>query len=199
MSNGGPLPGEPAFWDQRYAAERTPWDAGGAAPRLVRFAAENAGPGRALIPGCGRGYEVAVLARAGWDVSAIDFSAVAVERARRLLGPGLGERVSVGDFFQAGLPAGTFDLVYERTFFCALSPRQREAYVVRMAELLRADGRLVGFFYTGDERDGPPYQLSAADEEALFRPRFELVREEAVPDSMPLFEGRERWREYRRR
>lgn len=199
MSNDEPSPAEPAFWDRRYAAGRMPWDAGGAQPRLARFLNENGAPGRALIPGCGSGYEVAALARAGWDVNAIDFSAVAVDRARRLLGPDLGARAREGDFFTAELPAGAFDLVYERTFFCALSLPQREAYVARMAELLRAGGRLVGFFYTGDERDGPPHQLNATDERTLFRPRFELLNEEVVADSMAFFEGNERWREYRRR
>lgn len=199
MSKNELRPTEPAFWDERYAAGRIPWDMGGVPERLTRFLTAAEKPGRVLIPGCGSGYEVAAFADAGWAVSAIDFSPLAVERARHLLGPRLGGRVQVGNFFTTEFPPAAFDLVYERTFFCTLSPGPREAYVARMVELLSEGGRLAGFFYAGEERDGPPYQLSAPDERALFTARFELTHEEAMAESMAIFGGHERWREYRRR
>jgi len=177
-----------------------PWDAGGVPPRLKRFlATAQPGGGRALIPGCGSGYEVAALTGAGWQVTAIDFSAEAVARARRLLGPEWGARVRHADFFTAELAEGPFDLVYERTFFCAIALSQRAAYISRMRELLRTSGRLAGIFYLADEREGPPYPLSGADERTLFRDAFELVQDEALPETKPLFGANERWREYRRR
>ena len=48
--------------------------------------------GRVLIPGSGSGYEIEAFSSSGWDVIGIDFSRVAVARARGLLGP-LGSKV----------------------------------------------------------------------------------------------------------
>ena len=53
---------------------------------MKEFLAKHQGPGRVLIPGCGSGYEIEAFSSAGWDVIGIDFSKVAVARARRLLG-----------------------------------------------------------------------------------------------------------------
>ena len=64
---------------------------------LEGFLKKHQGPGRVLIPGCGSGYEIEAFSSAGWDVIGIDFNAVAVTRARKLLGP-LGDRVREGDF-----------------------------------------------------------------------------------------------------
>ena len=51
-------------------------------------------PGRVLIPGCGSGDRIEAFSSGGWDIIGIDFSAVAVARARRLLGP-LADKVDV--------------------------------------------------------------------------------------------------------
>jgi len=42
-----------------------------------------------------------------------------------------------------------FDVIYERTFLCALPTELRLSYPKRMAPLLRAGGRLVGIFLDG--------------------------------------------------
>ena len=66
-------------WDARYAAG-APW---GAEPNVwVREHAEGLAPGRALDVASGDGRHALWLAGQGWDVDAVDFSAVAVERGR---------------------------------------------------------------------------------------------------------------------
>src|SRR5438128_1455639 len=75
----------PEFWDVRYAAGQTPWDFHGV-PAALREFLETSQPGSVLIPGCGAGYEVRAFDETGWKVTAIDFSPVAVERARSELG-----------------------------------------------------------------------------------------------------------------
>lgn len=191
-------PSRPEFWDERYASGTTPWDYGGVPPQLQRYLSEHPSGGSVLIPGCGAGHEIAAFYEAGYDVTAIDFARAAVERAQANLGPVLGERVFLGDFFTYDFAAAPFDLVYERTFFCALPPELRTAYVARMAQLLKPGGVLVGLFYLGEEQGGPPYQLHAADEAKLFLPRFLLVHDAPVAEPFPLFGDNERWREYRR-
>jgi SAM-dependent methyltransferase len=49
--------------------------------RCAEFVSQNIFPAKALIPGCGTGYEVRAFHQAGWKVTAIDFSPVAVEQA----------------------------------------------------------------------------------------------------------------------
>lgn len=191
-------PSRPEFWDERYARGTTPWDYGGVPPQLHHYLAAHPSGGRALIPGCGAGHEMAAFYEAGYDVTAIDFARGAVDRARENLGPVLADRVLLGDFFTHDFAAAPFDVVYERTFFCALPPDLRPKYIERMARLLAPGGVLVGLFYLGEEQDGPPYQLHAADEARLFGAHFVLVQDQPAAEPFPLFGDNERWREYRR-
>lgn len=69
-------------WDRRYATSELIWTA-----EPNRFlVAEIAGlaPGRALDLAAGEGRNAVWLARRGWEVTAVDFSAVGLDKARRL-------------------------------------------------------------------------------------------------------------------
>ena len=184
----------PEFWDVRYAAGETPWDFHGVPVELKAFlkASKN---GSVLIPGCGAGYEVRAFHEAGWKVTAIDFSSVAVERARSELGA-LANRVVQGDFFTHDYGGKRFDAIYERTFLCALPPTLWPAYVKRMTELLHPNGKLVGIFLYGQEKNPPPYPLSADKARELFEGIFSLIKTLPVSDSLPMFAGNERWQEW---
>jgi SAM-dependent methyltransferase len=186
------------FWDSRYAAGKTPWDLGGVPAALRSFLERTNPPGRVLIPGCGSGYEVQAFYDAGFEVTAIDFSPVAVERAAHILGP-LQSCVIPGDFFKHDLSAQNFDLIYERTFLCSLPPARWPAYANRMAELLAKGNLLAGVFLYGEETDPPPYPLTEAQAVKLLGNDFELIRSESVSDSLPLFQGMERWQEWQRK
>ncbi|HLP25176.1 MAG TPA: methyltransferase domain-containing protein, partial [Acidobacteriota bacterium] len=142
-------PARPEFWDERYARDTTPWDYGGVPPQLRDYLAAHPRGGRALIPGCGTGHEIAAFHDAAYDVTAIDFARAAVDRARVNLGPVLAERVFLGDFFTYDFAAAPFDVIYERTFLCALPLDLREKYAARTTELLKPGGVLVGLFYLG--------------------------------------------------
>ncbi|EON25304.1 methyltransferase type 12 [Nocardioides sp. CF8] len=71
-------------WDERYAASDLVWSRG---PNAV-VAAECAdlAPGRAVDLACGEGRNAIWLASLGWDVTAVDFSQVAVDKGRTLAG-----------------------------------------------------------------------------------------------------------------
>lgn len=186
-----------AFWNQRYRENKTPWDFGGAPAAVLDFLKRNPKGGRVLIPGCGAGHEIRAFAEAGWKVTALDISSVAVDLARQNAGAELAKRVFLADFFQDRLAAAGFDLIYERTFLCALPPKHRLAYTQRTAELLKPGGRLVGYFYFQKTplKDGPPWGLAWGEADALFQDYYALERDDAVTDSLPLFKGRERWQE----
>jgi len=68
-----------------------------------------------------------------------------------------------------------------------------------MARLLPAGGLLAGFFFLGATPKGPPFGIDRPELEALLSPDFELIEDEAVADSIPVFAGRERWLTWRRR
>lgn len=191
-------PSQPQFWNERYKSGTTPWDHGGVPRSLQHYLTAHRDGGRVLIPGCGSGHEITAFARAGYQVTAVDFAAQAVELARANLEPALAERVLLGDFFTHDFADAPFDVIYERTFFCAITPDLRAAYVRRMGQLLRPGGVLTGLFYLGDERGGPPFALNEADHRELFGADFLLAADDPVPDEHPLFGANERWREYRR-
>jgi SAM-dependent methyltransferase len=187
-------PHHPDFWNVRYETGKTGWDLGRTPSRLERYLAAHPAGGRVFIPGCGSGWELEAFARAGYDALALDFAPAAVARAQARVGPALAGRIVLGDFFHHDLGA-PFDLVYERTFFCALPPERRPDYIRRVRELLKPGGLLLGFFYLGTERGGPPYALFPEDETGLFGPAFAVQVDEPSPDGLPMFEGGERWRE----
>jgi SAM-dependent methyltransferase len=187
----------PDFWETRYQDRFTPWDAGGVPPRLAEYV-QGLGPGaRVLIPGCGSGHEVQLLAEAGCDVLAIDFSAAAVELARGNLGRHA-DRIVHADFFAFDLSA-PFDLVYERAFLCALPRKVWSDYAKRMAEVLRPGGSVAGFWFYDVNPKGPPFGTSEPELCGLMGTAFERTVDEPVSGSIPVFEGKERWQVWRRR
>ncbi|NUP58804.1 MAG: class I SAM-dependent methyltransferase [Pseudarthrobacter sp.] len=69
-----------SVWDERYRTKPRLWS-GKPNPQLVREAG-GLRPGKALELGCGEGADAIWLAQQGWTVTAVDVSAVALERAR---------------------------------------------------------------------------------------------------------------------
>lgn len=186
----------PDFWESRYRDGVTPWDAGRSPADLAAYLAEAKPGSRILVPGCGTGYEVEVLARQGFDVVAIDFSPAAVQVAQANLGA-LASRVRLADFFDFD-PGDPFDAIYERAFLCALPPRTWPSYARRTAELLKPDGEIAGFFFFADTPRGPPFGTSEAALKDLLGPVFTRVADRAVADSIEVFRGKERWQVWRR-
>lgn len=190
-------PAAPDFWSERFEQNFTPWDKGSAPDALSDFLARSGQPRVTLIPGCGAGHEVALLAQAGWDVTAIDFSPAAVAAARAVLGP-LGDRVQEADFFSFS-PSRPLELIYERAFLCALPRAKWPDIVDRWADLLPPGALLAGFFYFDPAPKGPPFGADPAQLHAMLAPHFELIEDRAVTDSVPVFAGKERWQVWRRR
>jgi SAM-dependent methyltransferase len=79
-------------------------------------------------------------------------------------------RVQEANFFAW---EGAYDLILEQTFFCALPPDRRPAYVRHMHRLLKPGGRLVGVLFDREfGTAGPPFGGSRAEYETLFVPFF---------------------------
>ena len=73
-------------WENRYQAGTTGWDRGASSNNLSYWLDNNLlKPCRILVPGCGNGYEVLMLAELGFDVVAIDIAPTAVENLKKAL------------------------------------------------------------------------------------------------------------------
>ena len=64
-------------WDERYAATGMVWSTG--PNQFVERELQELPPGRALDLACGEGRNARWLAKRGWQVTAVDFSPVAIE------------------------------------------------------------------------------------------------------------------------
>jgi hypothetical protein len=190
-------PNSPAFWDERFARGFTPWDRGGV-PQAVRdFVGGAARPLTTLIPGCGAAYELAFLAEAGWDATAIDFSPAAVAAGKAVAGQWQA-RVREADFF-GYRPPRPLELIYERAFLCALPRARWPRVAARWAELLAPGAVLAGFFFFDEAAKGPPFGIGRAQLDALLAPHFDRIADDAVTDSIEVFAGKERWQVWQRR
>ena len=104
-------PVERAEWDERYASREDRLWSGRPNGALL---AEVAGmtPGRVLDVGCGEGADAVWLAGRGWDVTALEVSGVALERAaRHAAEAGVDVTWVHAGLVEAALPPGSFDLV----------------------------------------------------------------------------------------
>lgn len=193
-------------WDQRYRDGDTPWDRGEAAPPLRQVLAdwprEWWAGGPVLVPGCGRGFDAALLAERGLSVVGLDLSSHAVAAAEQTHGGGREDLKFVqGDLFDLSLAERLLvRVVWEHTCFCAIDPGQRAAYVQAMAGFLEVGERLMGVFYTDpDAEDGPPYAVSKEELADLFAPFFTWGRSEIPRECFSTREGCELLVEFVRR
>ena len=176
------------FWEACYESEMDGWDIGGPTPVFERLATEIP-KGRICVIGCGRGYDAVTFAKAGFEVTAIDFAKTAVlasrEDARK-------EEVEMTvlreDFFD--LPDelhDQFDYVLEYTCFCAISPERRFEYDRVIWQLLKPDGKLLGLFFPLDknvDEGGPPWGVNISELHALFGLHWNLESEEMPKESI---------------
>ncbi len=197
-------------WETAWSEGRTGWDAGAPVPALVELLESWEGePGRALVPGAGSGYDALELARAGWDVTALDLAPTAARRFEELRdAQGVSAdsaRAEVADFF-AWTPAEPFDLVWDYTFLCAIEPDMREAWADAMWRLIAPGGVLVTLIFPiFDHADGaphregepgPPYRLHPDIVRGLVAGRFDEAGLYEPTASHPGREGMElvgRW------
>lgn len=187
-------------WQQQYETGETPWDRGAPAPALVQYLATNPMTGRVLVPGCGTGQDVRVLALSGAEVLGLDIAPAAVERARRFLAGTPRAEVALGDLFTdtAQPPlAGSFDLVWEHTCYCAIPVERRPDYVEAVAHALKPGGSLLGVFYLNpwdegeDPNQGPPFGTGLDALCQMLAPRFDLVKGWRPEVAHPGREGKE--------
>jgi len=127
-------------WDLRYAKEGLVWSA--EPNRFLVPEAIDLPPGHALDVACGEGRNAIWLAEKGWDVTGIDFSSVAIDKAARLAAArGVTVAWRVADVVSEDLKPSAFDLVI--VFYLQLSASERHTAFANAARAVRPGGTLL--------------------------------------------------------
>jgi methyl halide transferase len=120
-----------ADWDTAYREGTPPWDTGRPHAELARVLDEyKLQPQTVLEIGCGTGADAILLARRRFEVTAVDCSPIAIERARlRAEQQDALLRFVLADIFEFARAGGQFDLVYDCGVYHALRQVNLERYL----------------------------------------------------------------------
>jgi 2-polyprenyl-3-methyl-5-hydroxy-6-metoxy-1,4-benzoquinol methylase len=147
-------PTEAAHWDERYASAEQLWS-GDPNSILVEVTSVRV-PGRALDVGCGEGADAVWLATQGWDVSGLDISGVALERAaKHAKEAGVSVSWVHSGLVKAGLPAASFDLVSAQYPVLARTPDSVAEHT--LLDLVAPGGTLVIVHHADFEISAPEH------------------------------------------
>jgi SAM-dependent methyltransferase len=124
-------------WDRRYAEGELLW--GGRPNRFLAQEVAGFSAGRAIELACGQGRNAVWLAERGWEVTGVDFSAVAVEQAGQLAAKrGVAVEWVVANLLDYRLEPQAYDLVL--IFYLQVPADERRAIVGAAAAGVRAGG-----------------------------------------------------------
>lgn len=179
------------YWNNRYLDNDSGWDLGAPSTPLKTYIDQLQDKDlRILVPGAGNAYEAEYLWEKGFrNTFVIDLAPEAIAGFSSRV-PGFpAEQLICGDFF--GL-SGSFDLILEQTFFCALNPALRQEYATKMARLLKPGGKLVGVLFNDKLNDDqPPFGGTPEEYEKYFRAGFRFDTWESCTNSIAPRAGRE--------
>ena len=127
-------------WDERYAASELVWSVG--PNQFVEAECADLTPGRALDLAAGEGRNAIWLAGRGWDVTAVDFSQVALDKGRTLAGASAGGTTGVIDWVCADATTWDREDCYDLVViaYLQLPADQRRQAVRRGFASLRSGG-----------------------------------------------------------
>jgi SAM-dependent methyltransferase len=179
-------------WNRRYSMRELIWTS--VPNRFLVAETEALEPGRALDLACGEGRNAVWLAERGWRVTGVDYSDVALEKARTLAAArGVDVEWIAADLEGFEPEAAAFDLVV--VLYLQVPGEERRA-ILRRAERAVAPGGVllvVGHDSTNLERGygGPrdPAVLYTAADVAADLERLEVERAEALMRPVDSAEG----------
>lgn len=136
------------YWTNRYKDENTGWDIGYPSEPLKAYIDQLEDKSiHILIPGAGNAYEAEYLyAQNFLNVFVMDISPIPLKNFMDRNPDFPKAQLIETDFFEH---IGEYDLILEQTFFCSFEPTKdnRIMYGVKMAELLKPNGKLAGLWF----------------------------------------------------
>ncbi|PYE20744.1 methyltransferase family protein [Williamsia limnetica] len=159
------------FWDERYGSTDRVWS--GKPTALLQSEVGALTAGDAVELGCGEGADAVWLARQGWQVDAVDFSAVALSRVAEFAshaGPEVAARIRTieADLFDWEPREHHYDLVCAQ--YLHVPSELRSRLVRRASAAVRPGGHLLWIGHdrsdlqTGVARPGHPDLYFTAEE-----------------------------------
>jgi len=180
------------FWSQLYQEDKTRWDIGYPAPPLKEYFDQLIDKSlKILIPGAGNAYEAEYLFKLGFkNVYVLDWAAEPLENLKKRFSDFPEKNLFCEDFFTH---TGTYDLIIEYVFFCAIDPSLRSDYAKKVFELLKPKGKFVGILFNDPLKgeDGPPFGGTQEEYLNYFSPRFNIKVYENAYNSIKPRAGRE--------
>ena len=132
------------------------WDTGISPPELLDFLGQHT-PGRAIDIGCGTGTNVITLAKAGWQVTGVDFAPRAIHLAeQKIRGTGIQAELSVNDATNLRGINGPYDLALDIGCFHGIPKDGQSNYLKELDRILAPNGfwLMYGFFKAEPLRSG---------------------------------------------
>ncbi len=179
------------YWTERYLSNETGWDVGQVTSPLKTYIDQLKDKDiKILIPGAGNAYEAEYLYTNGFkNVTVVDISDEPLKNIKNRIPDFPTENLIHTDFFEHDTQ---YDLIVEQTFFCALNPVLREKYVLKMHQLLKPEGKLVGvLFLTPLNTSTPPFAATIEEYKNYFKDKFNFKTIEHCYNSIKPREGRE--------
>lgn len=179
------------YWNERHAINDTPWEIGEISPAIKQYIDQwNDKSAKVLIPGAGHHYEATYLLDRGFtNITICDISPIAIQTMQKNLPQNAPIKYMTGDFFNLD---GSFDLILEQTFFCALDPILRSRYVDKMYELLTKNGTLAGLLFASNfTKAGPPFGGTIEEYKTLFDKKLHILSIDMCHNSIAPRSGNE--------
>ena len=162
------------YWDYKYKNNKTGWDIGYISTPMKFYIDQLKNKNlHILIPGAGNGHEIEYLHKKGFkNLTVIDIAEQPLKNIKNRIPDFPNNKLIHQNFFDH---FNSYDLILEQTFFCALHPDYRNAYVQKMDDLLKEKGKLVGLFFDFELTIiGPPFGGSKIEYTELFKSNFKI-------------------------
>ena len=175
------------YWQNRYIEQQTGWDAGSITlPIKAYFDTIKDKSLKILIPGCGNAHEASYLFEQGFtNLYLCDWAQAPLDNFAQANPSFPKEQLICTNFFE--LEEQDFDFVIEQTFFCAINPKLRPNYALKMSKIIKKGGKLVGLLF--DEaldlgEEGPPFGGNREEYLSYFCPYFSQISIEPCTNSI---------------
>ena len=172
------------YWEEKYAKNTTGWNIGYISTPIKEYIDQLQNKDiKILIPGAGNSYEAEYLWENGFkNLFVLDIAKQPLVNLKDRVPEIPDSNLIHKDFFDF---EGSFDLIIEQTFFCALDPDLREDYAKHTASLLNENGKIAGLLFNFElTNEGPPFGGSKAEYLNYFSSYFHIHKLEKAYNSI---------------
>jgi len=180
-----------SYWEHKYEEKQTGWNIGYISTPIKTYIDQLKNKDISiLIPGAGNSFEAEYLYHKGFkNITVLDIAKQPLLNLKERVTDFPENHLIQVDFFEH---KGSYDLILEQTFFCALDPSLRNEYAKKMNDLLNDNGKLVGLLFDFDlEVSGPPFGGSVSEYEKTFQKHFKIKTLNRSINSIKPRQGRE--------